>query len=368
MPGILPMKVIKVGNSAQSRVAQACDRCRSKKIRCDGVRPTCSQCASVGFECRTSDKLSRRAFPRGYTESLEERVRQLETEVRELKHLLDEKDEKLDMLSVMHGAHRRRSSVSPASHTLPSPQTSSEASPGSWSKDDSFRVQGSPLLVGVEKSDSCFMGPSSGVSFMVSLQRKLQERGKPCAEFNPEAFLHVQGGAPMSCEEPAPPPSSRLPPRIFSDRCVNVYFQEVAPLFPVLHKPSFLRIYEEFVSDAEKVQCRYKIAQLYLVFCIAGLSSENPDFQQVAICERQWKAAIRSMVLDNTLSTLQCLILALLYCTLGADSKRVQHFKGLAVGLSHRLGLHQSQARFALGVLTLETRKKVFWTLYTLDW
>ena len=33
MPGILPMKVIRVGNSAQARIAQACDRCRSKKIR-----------------------------------------------------------------------------------------------------------------------------------------------------------------------------------------------------------------------------------------------------------------------------------------------------------------------------------------------
>ncbi|KAF3213309.1 Transcriptional activator protein acu-15 [Orbilia oligospora] len=74
MPGIIPMKLIKTGNSNQVRVAQACDRCRSKKIRCDGIRPSCSQCASVGFQCKTSDKLSRRAFPRGYTESLEERV------------------------------------------------------------------------------------------------------------------------------------------------------------------------------------------------------------------------------------------------------------------------------------------------------
>lgn len=93
------MKVIKVGGGAQSRIAQACDRCRSKKIRCDGIRPCCTQCANVGFECKTSDKLSRRAFPRGYTESLEERVRSLEAEVRDLKSLLDEKDEKIDVLS-----------------------------------------------------------------------------------------------------------------------------------------------------------------------------------------------------------------------------------------------------------------------------
>jgi Zn(2)-Cys(6) binuclear cluster domain-containing protein len=162
------MKVIKVGSSSQSRIAQACDRCRSKKIRCDGTRPTCSQCANVGFECKTSDKLSRRAFPRGYTESLEERVRQLELEVRELKDLLDEKDEKIDMLSKMHGNnhqnhHRRRPSVGANSHS-PASETRKEATPPV--KEDTFRVQASPLLLGVENSDSFFMGSSSGRGFI----------------------------------------------------------------------------------------------------------------------------------------------------------------------------------------------------------
>lgn len=83
----------------KQRVLQACDRCRSKKIRCDGVRPSCTQCINVGFECKTSDKLSRRAFPRSYTESLEERVRSLEAETRELKDLLDEKDDEIGVLA-----------------------------------------------------------------------------------------------------------------------------------------------------------------------------------------------------------------------------------------------------------------------------
>lgn len=163
MPGILPMKVIKVGNSAQSRIAQACDRCRSKKIRCDGTRPTCTQCANVGFECRTSDKLSRRAFPRGYTESLEERVRALELEVRDLKDLLDEKDEKIDMLSKMHGNRRRPSITSPPLSTASPESSKKEASPP---REDTFKVQPSPLLLDAENSDSYFMGPSSGRAFI----------------------------------------------------------------------------------------------------------------------------------------------------------------------------------------------------------
>ncbi|KAL2016217.1 hypothetical protein VTK56DRAFT_4048 [Thermocarpiscus australiensis] len=360
MPGILPMKVIKVGNSSQSRIAQACDRCRSKKIRCDGIRPCCSQCANVGFECRTSDKLSRRAFPRGYTESLEERVRALEAEVRELKDLLDEKDEKIDMLSKMHG--NRRSPAEP-SHSPPTADTKKEAGPPP--KEDTFRVQSSPLLLGVENSDSYFMGASSGRAFIESFKRKLQENGKSCSEFNPEAFLHIQGCYPLAAKPPAQ--TMRVPPRLFSDRCVNVYFQEWAPLFPVLHKPTFLRVYEEFVADPEKIKNNHKLAQLYLVFSIAALSGEQPDLHQIAACEQQWQWSLESILMDNTMMTLQCLLLALIYCTVRADYKRLQHYKGIAVGLSHRLGLHQSQKRFSFGVLTIETRKKVFWSLYALD-
>ncbi|KAI2625817.1 fungal-specific transcription factor domain-containing protein [Hypoxylon sp. NC1633] len=360
MPGILPMKVIKVGTSSQSRIAQACDRCRSKKIRCDGIRPCCSQCANVGFECRTSDKLSRRAFPRGYTESLEERVRQLESEVRELKDLLDEKDEKIDMLSRMHD--HRQPSIGSAGSPRAVEQRRDLASPA---REDTFRVQASPLLLGVENSDSYFMGPSSGRSFIESFKRKLQENGKPCSDFNPEAFLHIQGCYPLVAKQPAQ--SMRVPPRLFSDRCVNIYFQEWAPLFPVLHKPTFLRLYEEFVADSEKVKNNHKLAQLYLVFSIAALSSDLPDMDQIADCEAQWQRALEAAIMDNTMNTLQCLVLALMYCTIRADYKRLQHYKGIAVGLSHRLGLHQSQKRFSFGALTIETRKKVFWTLYTLD-
>lgn len=202
--------------------------------------------------------------------------------------------------------------------------------------------------------------------FTEAFKRRIQETGKPCFDFTPEAFLHIQGTPPLTKETLEK--DLGVPPRLFSDRCVNVYFQEWAPLFPVLHKPTFLRIYEEFVADPAKVKSSYKNAQLYLVFSIAGLSQESPDLPQIAACERQWSRALEPLLMENTMETLQCLIMALMYSTLRADYKKIQHYKGIAVGLSHRLGLHQSQKRFSFGALTTETRKKVFWTLYTLDW
>lgn len=91
-------KTISAPGTSTIRVAQACDRCRAKKTKCDGKLP-CSSCASVGFKCIVSDKLSRRAFPKGYTETLEERIRQLEAENKKLTGLLDLRDEQISMLN-----------------------------------------------------------------------------------------------------------------------------------------------------------------------------------------------------------------------------------------------------------------------------
>lgn len=121
------------------------------------------------------------------------------------------------------------------------------------------------------------------------------------------------------------------------------------------------------MADPEKITEPHKLAQLHLVFGIAGLSSESPDRKQITICEQQWRSSLELILMDNSLATLQCLVLALIYCISNADYARLQHYKGIAVGLSHRLGLHQSQKRFSFGALTIETRKKVFWTLYTVD-
>lgn len=83
---------------SRSRPSQACDRCRSKKIRCDLKKPHCSSCLSVGFECKFTDKLLRKTYPRGYTESLEERIRELEAENRKLSALSDMKQQHIDYL------------------------------------------------------------------------------------------------------------------------------------------------------------------------------------------------------------------------------------------------------------------------------
>ncbi|KAJ5684830.1 transcriptional regulator family: Fungal Specific TF [Penicillium maclennaniae] len=55
----------------RKRVSRACDRCRSKKDKCDGARPTCSACQASGQPCSYDPHAKKRGLPEGYVRGLE---------------------------------------------------------------------------------------------------------------------------------------------------------------------------------------------------------------------------------------------------------------------------------------------------------
>lgn len=55
----------------RQRVSRACDSCRSKKDKCNGVQPVCSTCASLCRPCTYKANPKKRGLPTGYIRSLE---------------------------------------------------------------------------------------------------------------------------------------------------------------------------------------------------------------------------------------------------------------------------------------------------------
>ncbi|KAJ6119855.1 hypothetical protein N7523_004135 [Penicillium sp. IBT 18751x] len=55
----------------RQRVSRACDSCRSKKDKCDGLQPVCSTCASLSRPCTYKANPKKRGLPTGYIRSLE---------------------------------------------------------------------------------------------------------------------------------------------------------------------------------------------------------------------------------------------------------------------------------------------------------
>lgn len=106
----------------------------------------------MGFECKTSDKLSRRAFPRGYTETLEQRVRTLEKELRDANALLEVKSKQLNESNTC-GKDKDGPNTSLKSRLPPEHDDDIVI-------DDVYR-----LLSRTEVMNGSFLGSSSGRSF-----------------------------------------------------------------------------------------------------------------------------------------------------------------------------------------------------------
>jgi hypothetical protein len=59
-----------------------------------------------------------------------------------------------------------------------------------------------------------------------------------------------------------------------SDQLLNIYFQEWAPLYPVVHRPAILKLYSRYTASPDGIEeDKYALAQLNLIFGIAAISS-----------------------------------------------------------------------------------------------
>ena len=53
----------------------ACLVCRKRKLRCDGIRPSCGNCSRLGHDCGYTDVRRKSGPRRGYVKELEARLR-----------------------------------------------------------------------------------------------------------------------------------------------------------------------------------------------------------------------------------------------------------------------------------------------------
>jgi hypothetical protein len=52
----------------------ACMICRRRKLKCDGIKPSCSTCARLGHTCTYAEERRKSGPKRGYVKELEKRL------------------------------------------------------------------------------------------------------------------------------------------------------------------------------------------------------------------------------------------------------------------------------------------------------
>ncbi|KAG0131511.1 putative fungal-specific transcription factor [Tuber indicum] len=70
------------GAAVKKKTVTACQRCRTRKIRCDGALPACKSCVKAGVECIEVDRTGDNNMPRSHVLGLENRIKWLEDIVR----------------------------------------------------------------------------------------------------------------------------------------------------------------------------------------------------------------------------------------------------------------------------------------------
>ncbi|ORX54558.1 hypothetical protein DM01DRAFT_238989, partial [Hesseltinella vesiculosa] len=61
------------------KVTLACSLCRKKKVKCDGVQPTCHRCNTMGLACQYSDPPKKRGPPKTQVEFISNRAHRIES-------------------------------------------------------------------------------------------------------------------------------------------------------------------------------------------------------------------------------------------------------------------------------------------------
>ncbi|RKP35442.1 hypothetical protein BJ085DRAFT_7887, partial [Dimargaris cristalligena] len=62
----------------RQRVSRACDACRKKKVKCDGVSPICTNCQLLENVCTYKDTAKKRGPPKGYIDAIESKLTRME--------------------------------------------------------------------------------------------------------------------------------------------------------------------------------------------------------------------------------------------------------------------------------------------------
>lgn len=129
-------------------------------------------------------------------------------------------------------------------------------------------------------SVSCWDSPGIVVDRALdALEIKVRESGKIVPNLKAEKFFMATKTPTTSREISLSTTATKTPPRLESDQLVHMFFQEWAPLFPILHRPTFLKLYADYLARPDGVAGQQSIAQIHLVFSIAAVSAEVTLFE-----------------------------------------------------------------------------------------
>ncbi|PVH95087.1 hypothetical protein DM02DRAFT_601415 [Periconia macrospinosa] len=367
----------------KSRIALACKRCKRRKQRCDGARPTCQACDRARQPC-TYERVARPQYPGGkalYISALEERIAFLEA------RLPDHAEDHFD--TITEGTHQLPfAAVDKPFPTLKARRESGrESQAGSLSEDVDFD-EGTSLVDGVAYLSLCasgttdtnrepfYLGSSSGATIARVIQSSIYRASgsRPSDLSAASRDRHVPGiPAPSTSNQSVITESSEytsaFPIQTQARMLFDFFFERIHPRWPLLDRAVYEQVFDkQYFPGALSITER---SILHLIYAITARFLAVTRKPCGVDDEAQLTAATEPMehiLKQHNLATVQYLIL------LGVHGQRSPYGAGAwsqvryATSVCIEMGLHRKRSSSSsVNTRDAEIRSRAFWSCYCLD-
>ncbi|KAL1970076.1 hypothetical protein VTN77DRAFT_6481 [Rasamsonia byssochlamydoides] len=339
------------GNTRR-KITRACDSCKEKKTRCTGTLP-CQRCTKLSRVCEYTA-----VYTRGSPPSPLPAPGATPAEAARRDHGTSFKSSRL-------GRSRQNS----RSIAVLSPRSSSPE----------------PEATDLEGN---YLGPSSGISFLTRVWRRLKQDDIsmtpriPGDETSKNTPVLMFGDRPFATEDDWR--GLEMPPLERALKLVEIYFDFAIVTYRFLHRgivDSLIRgIYEKKISPSNPPPGHWaaKAAIVFMVFAVSTLREEqhNGNGELYARNESErWYAAAKHMLSIETgpptLETIEARLGLCLFLLSSSRANQCWYIFGTTMQLVTALGLHRRRpskpSRGGAAYVEHELRKRVFWSAYTLD-
>jgi hypothetical protein len=276
-------------------------------------------------------------------------------------------------------SHRRPSSVDVRT------STTSHLSPDTR---DSNRVDALATVASTD-DDECLYGGSSTIAFVRRVTQGADRHNQLACDSGLAGRQHLETPARLPARPPLPEPvrerdetAAVYPHRRSADDFIHCYWEIIHPVFPVIHKTSFMLRYEQLWSPQEsgepndanaEVEEAVFSSTLNLMFALGcHFSRLVPAAKRSSVAEEFYRRSREIFVFDvldsMSISQVQMLLLTGIYLQSTRYPYRCWNVVGLAIRVAQSLGLHSDSAtRRPENQLTREMRRRLWHNCVILD-
>ncbi|KAJ5734083.1 hypothetical protein N7493_002869 [Penicillium malachiteum] len=362
---------------SRKRSARACEPCRHRKIKCDGIKPTCGQCAYHKSRCTYEDiKRIRDA----------KQIKSLASDVNRYEKLLRSIEGEVDFPTSRKIRKALKFKDGDPSEKAEGDQSDSSASVGSLEAVD---VVGEDLNRNENTRASGFFGKNSEVSWIQRLENTTQKHindGMTGSGMNSVQRNEATNDTPLATmnyhlDDLDISPVDKLsdptvvPMRELADEYFNAYMTLVNPFFPAIRKSTFAAQYIDFF-DRRAIPSLKWLANLNMIFAIGCRHCRLMNHEKSEIYDNQMTFLTRARQLSlngntlfehTTLQQVQLEFLTSLYLLCEGQLNRASKFADMAVHSAVSLGVNLRLVDGRNYDESKEARCRLWWSIYSLQ-